>query len=307
MPADSPVVSGLQRTLSRIPDPWPMARTGHRWLQRMRRHSAVIDNHRVVWLESGKRKPNRPSLVLLHGLASMKENWGAWLPLLPRDWHVVAVDLPGFGESDYRVGASYRYRDQADRMLQWLGAAGLGEVHLVGSSMGGAIATLMADKGGERVVSLTVMNSAGIPANDKVDLERPPVFDRSVLIPESWSGVFRMFNQVGNGKVTAMGVAMTGLLGGDLLKRAGQHRHVFSDMAADPYAPAQALPERTGPTLVIWGDRDRITPTGCVDFYRQHMRHAEIHVMRGVGHLPMVENPKRSVALLIDFLARQGR
>ncbi|WP_148861162.1 alpha/beta fold hydrolase [Marinobacter fonticola] len=303
MSADVPVLSKLH---NRIPNPWPLARTGHRWLQRARRHSVRVDDHRIVWLERGRRQSHKPSVVLLHGLAAMKENWSAWLPLFPSDQHVLAVDIPGFGESDYRVGASYRYRDQADRLTQWLGAAGLGQVHLVGSSMGAAIATVMARKIGDRAASLTVMNSAGIPAHDTVDLNRPPAFDRSVLVPVDWQGVYRMFNTVGNGKPTATGLAMTGLLGTDLLRRAGQNRHVFADMVADPYAPINALDNDTAPLLVIWGEKDRITPPGCVAFYRSKTPHAEVHVMRGIGHLPMLENPRRSYRILQAFIRRHG-
>lgn len=303
MSAAAPILNTVQ---NRLPNPWPLARTGHRWLQRARRHSVVVDDHRIVWLERGRRQSHKPSIVLLHGLAAMKENWSAWLPLFSADQHVVAVDIPGFGESDYRVGASYRYRDQAERMVQWLGAAGLGQVHLVGSSMGAAIATLMAGTMGDRAASLTVMNSAGIPAHERVDLNRPPVFDRSILIPQDWSGVYRMFNSVGNGRPTLSGMAMTGLLGLDLLRRAGQNRHVFSDMAADPYAPTTALGKDTAPLLVIWGDRDQITPPSCVDFYRGATPHAEVHMMRGVGHLPMLENPRRSFNILRDFIGRHS-
>ncbi|BES69245.1 alpha/beta fold hydrolase [Marinobacter nanhaiticus D15-8W] len=303
MSAATPIVTTVQ---NRLPNPWPVARTGHRWLQRARRHSVMVDEHRIVWLERGRRQSHKPSVVLLHGLAAMKENWSAWLPLFTKDQHVVAVDIPGFGESDYRVGASYRYRDQAERMVQWLGAAGLGQVHLVGSSMGAAVATLMAGRMGERAVSLTVMNSAGIPAHERVDLNRPPVFDSSILIPEDWSGVYRMFNNVGSGKPTLSGMAMTGLLGVDLLRRAGQNRHVFSDMVADPYAPTTALTKDMAPLLVIWGDRDQITPPSCVDFYRKTTPHAEVHMMRGIGHLPMLENPRRSFGILRDFIGRHS-
>lgn len=301
MLANTPLFNTLQ---DRLPNPWPLARTGHRWLQRAKRHSTTVDGHRIVWLERGRRRSDRPSIVLLHGLAAMKENWSAWLPLFPSDSHVLAVDIPGFGESDYKVGAGYGYREQAGRLLQWLGAAGLGQVHLVGSSMGGAIATVMAARGGERVASLTVMNSAGIPAQPGMDLSRPPRFDSSLLLPEDWPGIYRMFNSVSNGTPTAAGLAMVGLLGVDLLRRSGQNRHVFADMVADPYAPAKELGADTPPLLVIWGDRDRITLPGCVDFYREQVPHAEVHMLPKVGHLPMLEKPLGSHRILMDFLDR---
>ncbi|WP_111497098.1 alpha/beta fold hydrolase [Marinobacter bohaiensis] len=303
MPAD---VSGLSALPYRLPNPWPLARTGHRWLQRARRRSTTVDGHRVVWLERGRRRPDRPSIVLLHGLAAMKENWSAWLPMFPGDSHVLALDIPGFGESEYKVGAAYGYREQARRLRQWLGAAGLGQVHLVGSSMGAAIATVMAEQAGERVASLTVMNSAGIPHRADVDLTRPPTFDSTLLLPEDWSGLYRMFNGVSHGAPSVAGVAMLGLLGVDLLRRSGQNRHVFADMVDDPFAPVTGLGPQTPPLLVIWGDRDRITLPGCVDWYRDRVPHAEVHVLPGVGHLPMLERPRRSYRILADFLARQA-
>ncbi|WP_236744506.1 alpha/beta fold hydrolase [Marinobacter similis] len=45
----------------------------------------------------------------------MKENWGFWLPRLPRHWHLLVPDLPGLGESDYQVDANYGYEAQARR------------------------------------------------------------------------------------------------------------------------------------------------------------------------------------------------
>lgn len=295
-----------------LPNPWPLARTAHRWLQRAKRHEAMVDGHRVVWLERGKPAPDRPTVVLLHGLAAMKENWAAWLAVLPGDWHVVAPDLPAFGESDYWPGASYRYRDQAERMAAWLPLAAPGPVHLVGSSMGGAIATLMARNANQpasqnpdsRVHSLTVLNSAGIPAHKDVALDGLHKIDRSVLIPRDWKAVMRMFSQVGSGTPNPMALAMTGMLGVDMLQRAGQNNHVCNDMEADPYAPVSALDKNTGPLLVIWGDRDRITPPGCVDYYRRATPHAEIQVLHKVGHLPMIECPQYSARLLTDFIER---
>lgn len=293
----------------RIPTPnlWPAARTGQRWLLQAKRRQTVIDGHRMVYLEKGSPGIQRPTLVLLHGFAAMKENWTLWLQRLPGHWHILVPDLPGFGESDYHPGASYRYEAQALRLKEWLTGWQTGPIHIAGSSMGGAIATILAHKMEPAPASLTVLNSAGIPEHPDTDIKAPFKTDRdAILIPRDWGGVYRMFNSVGSGRPTAMGMAMTGLLGPDLLQRRGALRHIFDDMLADPLAPARYLGPDTPPLQVQWGDRDVITPTRCVDWFRTVTPQADIRVFRGVGHLPMLESPGLSARTLTEFVERHS-
>ncbi|KEF29870.1 Lipase 1 precursor (Triacylglycerol lipase) [Marinobacter nitratireducens] len=261
----------------------------------------------MVFLERGAPGPGVPTVVLVHGFAAMKENWAFWLQKLPREWHVLAPDVPGLGESDYRADASYRYEDQARRLQAWLATIPTDNLHLVGSSMGGAIVSVLGHLMDPAPRSITLLNSAGIPEHPNVDLDAPFESDRDeILIPGDWKGVYRMFNSVGNGKPTVSGVAMAGLLGPDLLGRTDALRHIFADMVADALAPARYLSADTPPLQVQWGDRDVITPTRCVDWFERATPQAEVHVFRGVGHLPMLETPGRSARVLEEFIGRHG-
>lgn len=294
----------------RIPAPnfWPAARTGQRFLLQARRRETMVDGHKMVFLERGSPDVGRPTIVLIHGFAAMKENWGLWLQRLPRHWHLLAPDLPGFGESDYRREACYRYETQARRLAHWLAGVNTDNIHLAGSSMGGAIAAILAHTLDPAPRSVTLLNSAGIPEHEEVDIHAPLKPDRDgILIPRDWKGVYRMFNSVGTGKPTVSGLAMAGLLGPDLLGRTEALRHIFSDMVADALAPARYLGPETPPLQVQWGDRDVITPTRCVDWFSSATPQAEIHMFRGVGHLPMLETPGRSAAALEHFVRRHGQ
>lgn len=294
----------------RIPAPnlWPAARTGQRWLLRARRKEALVDGHRLVFLERGRPAPGKPTLVLIHGFAAMKENWALWMQMLPSDWHLLVPDVPGLGESQYRPDACYRYESQARRLGHWLAGYPTNNLHIAGSSMGGAIASVMAHTMAQQPRTVTLLNSAGIPEQPDADLNAPFKTDRdAILIPRDWSGVYRMFNSVGNGKPTLPGLAMTGLLGPDLLKRRDSLRHIFNDMLADPLAPARYLGAATPPLQVQWGDKDVITPTRCVDWFEAATPQAEVHVFRGVGHLPMLESPGRSARVLEAFIRRHSQ
>jgi len=208
-----------------------------------------------------------------------------------------------------RAGASYRYEIQASRLRNWLTDLEVGPTHLVGSSMGGAIATILAHRLEPAPASLTLLNSAGIPEHEGVDPEAPFESDRDrVLIPASLGAVYRMFNAVGSGRPHPGALATAALLGPDLLRRQHAHRHIFHDMPADALAPMRYLGTQPMPLQVQWGDRDTITPTRCVDYFRRTTPAADIRLFRGVGHLPMLEVPGRSARALVEQVeAASGR
>src|SRR4030095_12978584 len=74
--------------------------------------SAEIAGFRIVYLEGGKGEP----LVLVHGIGADKDNWTYTSALLSKHYHVIAVDLPGFGDSSKPANAHYRIEDQVERL-----------------------------------------------------------------------------------------------------------------------------------------------------------------------------------------------
>ncbi len=290
------------------PDLWPLARTGQRLLTRTRKRQTQVQGRRLVWLERGKPGPGGPTVVLLHGFASMKENWGPWLPLLPEHWHLLVPDLPGLGESDYHPGENYTYEAQALRLRDWLMDLPVGQIHLVGNSMGSGIASILARRLEPGPASLTLLNSAGIPesANPPPDAGKAAENRGTLLIPGNWQEVYRMFNSVGNGRPTAAGIAMTALLGPDLIARKDALHHIFNNLLADPLAPARHLKQLKTPLQVQWGERDTITPIACLDWLRAAQPDADYRVFKGIGHLPMLETPGKSARALAEFVRQHG-
>lgn len=290
------------------PNLWPLARTGQRWLTNTRRRQATIHGRQLVWLERGKPGPGRPTVLLLHGFASMKENWGPWLPLLPAHWHILVPDLPGLGESEYHPSQNYSYETQAQRLRDWLMDLPVGKLHLVGNSMGSGIAAILAQRIEPGPASLVLLNSAGIPeyTEKAPPSARPAEVRGSLLIPGTWQEVYRMFNSVGSGRPTAAGLTMTALLGPDLLARKDALFHIFNNLLTDPLAPARHLKQLKTPLQVQWGEQDTITPMTCLDWLRIAQPDAEYKIFKGIGHLPMLEAPGRSSRALIDFVKQHS-
>ncbi len=114
---------------------------------------------KIAAIESGKE--NKKKLLLLHGWL---DNAASFLPLLPslKDFHCVAIDIIGHGLSEHRPKASvYHFLDAVPHVLEVLEVLGWNEFYLLGHSMGGAIATLVAGTIPDRIQKLVLIEAIG--------------------------------------------------------------------------------------------------------------------------------------------------
>jgi pimeloyl-ACP methyl ester carboxylesterase len=110
--------------------------------------------------------------VLIHGIGASLYIWRFLMPLAARRYRVVALDLPGFGQSDKRRDADYGLDAQANRVTAFLDQLGVGEACLVGSSMGGTIALWMARQNPRRFSRVVGIAPATQPRLPLVNLSR---------------------------------------------------------------------------------------------------------------------------------------
>ena len=96
--------------------------------------SVTVDGRTWPYLEGGDR--TKPLLLLVHGFAGDKDNWSMIAPYLTRDYHVIAPDLPGFGENERNPELAYDIAAQTRRLKAFADTLGLDRPHLGGNSMG---------------------------------------------------------------------------------------------------------------------------------------------------------------------------
>ncbi len=272
-----------------------------------RRALKAAPTQRTLRLDDGRRLalrrwPGRGTpLVLLHGLLDSAEGWDR---LAASSSHpCIAFDLPGFGGSD--LPTRPRVSAYADDVLAGLDRLGLDEVVLVGHSLGGAIATAMAERVPERVDALVLLAPAGfgrIPLAEAVTV--PGVRDVTArLLPLALSN--RVLVNLAYGTFVAPGHALEARA----LKRAraGAATSVPGARDATRAVVAAGLSKRgfhrrevayDGPVAAVWGARDRVVPRGHADGVLYALPQAEIEVWKGVGHHPQHECPDR----LLDFV-----
>lgn len=270
----------------------------------------TVDDRAVRVQTAGDRK-NTP-VLLLHGVARSLEDWAEQVERLSRRFYVIAPDQPGFGFSARRDGPA-DLAALADGVAATL--AELGETrpcHVVGNSLGGAVAMQLLASHPDRVASLTLVNSAGFgaevtpllrmlslpglgryaathstPAGARL-MERRLFADPALATPERVEHALRIAAQPGTGAFLY-----------DIANHLGTARGVRPQWRDDLLAAVAAHPR---PTLLIWGDRDRILPAVHLGAARRHFPGAQVHLFSDTGHMPQIERADEFADLVTAFV-----
>jgi pimeloyl-ACP methyl ester carboxylesterase len=248
-----------------------------------------IAGRRTRYLEAGEGRP----IVLLHGWGGRIESWGVIPAVLAERFRVVALDLPGFGET---VGPERPWgpSDYADFVAHFLRERGLGPVTLVGHSHGGRTAISLAARHPELLDKLVLVDSAGIVPR------RGPRYYLRVYAVKAARGILALaplapirsrameavYRAVGSADYNA---AM------DPILRATLVRCVNEDLR-------RLLPAMKVPTLLVWGSADLDTPLADGKLMERLIPDAGLVVFEGAGHFAYLDRPDRFCRVLTHFV-----
>lgn len=249
-------------------------------------------------------------VVLLHGIARTHADWTEQHDLLSDRFRVYSVDLAGFGGTDPLPGR-YSLQALATFVEDFLDVVGVTEpAHLVGNSLGGAVAMQLSVQAPERVRSLALVNSAGFGKEVTIALRVLAVRGlASLLLRPSRSGSRRMeralyFDQafVTDERVEYGWRVATRPHGArvlvELARNLGTFRGVRQAWRDELLA---VVASKKVPTLVVWGDRDLILPATHLEAARMSLPHARFQLFSDTGHMPQVERAEEFSELLVDF------
>lgn len=259
--------------------------------------------HDMHVVHSGSRQA--PPLLLIHGSGACGGFWDPVVPAFAERHHVMAIDLPGCGQSP--PSPPYDVPVQAGRVAAMLDGLGLGPVAVAGHSSGGYVATALAEQRPDLVNSLALISTG--PSLDALQPE--PLILRVMLAPPLgplvWSSRSDAMIRKGLQAVAAGPVDLPD----DLVAAVRgityrTFRAVMRQNAA--YIAERGVPERLAvlglPVLAVFGAADpRWDPSSAQQY--EAVPEACVEMLPGVGHLPMVEAPGRVSELLLGFLAAE--
>jgi len=260
-----------------------------------------VGKDKIVWLEMGN--PDKPPLLLLHGFSAAKEHWMPLLPFFAGDFRVLMLDLPGWGESGFNPETVYGLQEQADRVQRWLGELGLKRVHVVGNSMGGAIAGIFSARHPSSVLSLTLMDALGLPGEEHTPFVHELLQGHNRLIPKSATDVLKLTDLVFHNRALAASAAFFSAT--ELIHRKDVNSHLFRMMLSHrPNFNEASFEDISAPTLVMWGSEDKVLhPSSALTFTRV-IKRAELCMLKAVGHLPMIESPYLCAQAIKAFVGK---
>lgn len=259
-----------------------------------------VNGNSISILES-ERDPAKPAIVLIHGFGANKENWVLFSRYLTDAFHVVAMDLPGHGESVKDLALSYDMDDQAGYVHEILTQLHINTFHLAGNSMGGAIACLYAAKYPEEVQSLFLIDPAGI---HHYDSELMPLLKKgeNPLIVKSRNDFDALMDFALEEK-PYIPWPVAAVMAEKYVANRPVNEKIFSQMTGSHQFDFEAeLGKITAPTIILWGENDRIIHVDNASVFQKRIPHSRKMVMEGIGHAPMIEVPEQTAQIYADCI-----
>ena len=261
----------------------------------------IVNGRRVSYVDIG----SGPTLLLVHGHGGCWRFWLRVLPKLAQRCRVIAVDLPGFGDSDTALGGDVM-SEQVATLTSLVRQLGLMRVVVAGHSMGGLATIRVAIEDPAHFAGVVLVDAGGSKIGPK----------RLALI----LATFRVFHAVFGARVSRF-VARHPALFRLLLVLALADTRSMSPSLALEIIPRMAAPgfistmkaaaeevnvarpeEIDQPALVVWGERDRILPCRDGRALADRMPNSRFVALDQVGHCPMIEAPDETAQLLGDFV-----
>ncbi|MGN6557858.1 MAG: alpha/beta fold hydrolase [Solirubrobacterales bacterium] len=251
-------------------------------------------------LEKGPRRA--PPIVLLHCFACSLVWWQRMIPFLDRDHRVLALDMRGFGGSE-KPSSGYSMEDQAAFVAEALKRLGVHRATVVGHSLGGTVATALAEAPGDLVGRLVLIDQAPDESFSKGIGFTAELSTAPVLGPALWQVTPDFAVKDGLQIAFAPGHEAPDRFV-DEFNRMTYTSYSSDDEEAD-YMSAEPLDrriERTGiPLLAIFGAEDQIYESGPALAAYAKVPGAQTALIPGAGHSPNVEKPRRTAALVLEF------
>jgi len=233
-----------------------------------------VGHVRIHYYAGGSGDP----VVLVHGLGGRAEDWANLMPQLVRDHHrVYALDLPGYGRSDWPTNATYSIREEADAVEAFMDNRHLARTDLGGWSMGGWVAMRVALDQPQRIRRLMIFDSAGIrwaltwnPALFEPDTPQKLQTMDNLLLPHGAPHI-------------------PGFIAHAIFRFVKKHGWVVRRNMDSMLTGKALLDGQLGalkmPMLIVWGKQDHLIPLSVGEQIHHDVPQSELAIFDGCGHL----------------------
>ena len=270
-------------------------------------HTIQVNGERLAYLDVGQGRP----VIVIHGFGGSMWQWEHQQVPLSREFRLLTPDLIGSGLSA-KPDIEYRPDQMLDYFVAFMDTLKIPRAALVGNSMGAGLAIGMALEHPDRVSKLVLIG--GLPANVRERLTSPSI-QRALSTPApSWLASFGnwLFGGLMIESVLKEIVHDPALLTPAVIERSNRNRQrpgvMPPLMSARDTLPlweagfAKRIGEIRHPTLIIWGEKDRVFPIAVGEELHRTITGSSLVRIPNAGHIPQWEQPDLVNPAMIDFL-----
>lgn len=264
----------------------------------------LIENQHYYYLSRDILSPT-DTVILLHGFSANKENWLRFAQHLPGNIQVYALDLLGHGAHSIDLLKDYNIENQVEYLHQFIKHSINQPVHIVGNSMGGAMASLYAAKYPDDIKTLMLISPAGV---HDVPSEMDKLIEQgnNPLIANSVDQFFDVVDFVMEDQPIIPGPILE-VQAERAVKRYALNQKIFSDLRNDLQKKLdQHFSDIKCPSMIVWGKEDRVINAKNIQRYASLISNSQSMVLDGVGHLAMLEKPDLTAQMFITLVSENS-
>lgn len=251
----------------------------------------------IQWhLLRSEGQQDKPVVLLIHGFGADSSNWVRFVNELEGDFHFVVPDLPGHGETTRTTTLDYTMAAQAERLVILMETLEIPAYHVAGNSMGGAITLALAQAAPQRVLSMGLVDSAGLTRQTEEFKAILASSDSNPLIPRS-PEQFHTTLKWAMEDAPYIPEFFIDIMGAKKAENAPVADKIWQDMDTDPGMSLEGtgtLTTLNQPALILWGREDRLLGVDNVEAFLEALPRARAVILDGIGHVPMAEAPTKS-------------
>jgi pimeloyl-ACP methyl ester carboxylesterase len=258
-----------------------------------------INGVEVYYRESGNI--NNPTLFFIHGFLGSSYDWIEMIRYYDDNYHVIAIDLPGFGASEKSLNYNYSRENQADTVIELIKSLQLKDVTLVGHSMGGMISLMSAYKEPNLIKELVLIGSAGLETGGSPSALPLFVYD---YIVNNYYIQRTLFNTAYSPSEVEAGLVTDQMFKEMYYYTSKIPVEVFAKFSldADDGYLNDKFESIMQPTLLLWGSDDGFVSVENGYIMDQRLPNSTLAVIDQAGHLPFDTVLPEVIALINDFL-----
>jgi pimeloyl-ACP methyl ester carboxylesterase len=269
-------------------------------------HTAQAAGFRWVYAERDADAANAPTIVMIHGFTGSKENWYPVARELRGRYRLVIPDLPGWGASERKPDADYGFVAQAERVAAFIRAVSPGKpVVVLGHSMGGGIAALVAARHPELVSRLGLFDAAGVRFDDNTFGEEVVAGNNPFAVNDAAS-LRRYFDVLFHDRAKAPWVPWPASVGYVRHRRADAafEQSVLDRIGRGPerFLPGDEAANIGQPALLLWCRQDAVIDASALDLYAARMPQARKVLLEGCGHMSITEQPHNVAVAVMELV-----